>query len=60
MLMKEKEEYKLYGKTGLGSHDGLNFGWFVGWFKLKGYCIYLARNFESADSKNIMKGGRES
>lgn len=59
MLMEETEEYKLYGKTGLGSHDGLTYGWLVGWFETVDNVYFFATNLESEDYKNIMKGGRK-
>ena len=59
MLVEEKDDYKLLGKTGMGSHDGVCYGWYVGWVEKGNDTYFFATNIESNDYKNIMSGGRK-
>ena len=57
--MESNNEFKLYAKTGMGSHDGACYGWYVGWVE-KGEDVYFfATNIESADYNNLLTGGRK-
>lgn len=59
MLLEENDEYRLLGKTGMGSHDGVWYGWFVGWIEKGDDTYFFANNIESKDSRNLMNGGRK-
>lgn len=59
MLMEEHEAYKLFAKTGMGSHDGRCYGWYVGWVEKEDNVYFFATNIEAEDYTSIMKGGRQ-
>jgi beta-lactamase class D len=59
MLMEQNDEYKLFAKTGMCSHDSLWYGWYVGWIETKENVYFFATHFESEDNKNILNGGRK-
>ena len=43
----------------MGSHDGLWYGWFVGWIEKGDDTYFFATNIESEDYKDLMNGGRK-
>jgi beta-lactamase class D len=59
MLMEQSEEYKLFAKTGMCSHDNLWYGWYVGWIETKEGVYFFATHLESEDNKSILNGGRK-
>lgn len=59
MLMEQNDEYKLFAKTGMCSHDHLWYGWYVGWIETKENVYFFATHFESEDNKNILNGSRK-
>lgn len=59
MLLEANDEYRLSAKTGMGSHDGFWYGWYVGWLETKENVYFFATHLESEDHKNILNGGRK-
>ncbi|MEP2670464.1 MAG: class D beta-lactamase [Cyclobacteriaceae bacterium] len=59
MLMEQNDEYRLFAKTGMCSHDNLWYGWYVGWIETKENVYFFATHFESEDNKNILNGARK-
>lgn len=46
MLVEETAEYKLFGKTGWGEHEGKDIGWFVGYMQTTDNVFFFATNIE--------------
>jgi beta-lactamase class D len=58
MLIEEKPNYKLYGKTGWAQADeNINIGWFVGYALSKHNVFYFATNVQPKDSFNMSNFG---
>ncbi|AWV99476.1 class D beta-lactamase [Arcticibacterium luteifluviistationis] len=53
MVLKETENYTLYGKTGWAVQNENNIGWFVGFAKTKGNTYFLATNVAPTEALNI-------
>jgi len=52
MLIEKTYEYTLSGKTGLSVKNGLDNGWFVGYFEVKNKLYFFATNVEPAEKKS--------
>lgn len=59
MLMEQNDEYKLFAKTGMCSHDDLWFGWYVGWIETRDNVYFFVTQIESENNKDILNGGRK-
>ena len=46
MLIEKTDDYTLSGKTGLSVKNGLDNGWFVGYFEVKNKVYFFATNVE--------------
>ena len=44
----------------MGSHEGVWYGWFIGWIEKGNNTYFFATNIESDDSENLMTGGRKA
>lgn len=55
MLIKESEDYKLFGKTGWSIQGEQNNGWFVGYVETKDKVQYFAVNVEPKQSFDMDK-----
>ncbi|MFT5885714.1 MAG: beta-lactamase class D [Arcticibacterium sp.] len=58
MLLKETEDYKLYGKTGWAVNGGDNIGWFVGYAVTKENTYFMATNIEPIDHFDMSQFGK--
>ena len=52
MLIKETEENKLSGKSGLSIRNGDYNGWFVGYLESKNNVYFYATNIEPKENNN--------
>ena len=59
MLVEQNDEFRHYGKTGMGSHDGKTYGLYVGWIEKNDNVYLFATNIESEDYKKLLTGGRQ-
>ena len=59
MLIEKNDEFRHYGKTGMGSHDGACYGLYVGWIEKNDNVYFFATNIESEDYRKLMTGGRK-
>ncbi len=53
LFIEENKGSKLYGKSGWAAVDGLNIGWFVGWFEMGEGTVFFAANIESESSEGF-------
>lgn len=53
MLNEVNNNYKLYAKTGWGTINKLNIGWFVGWFIIDENTYFFATNIQSNSDKGF-------
>lgn len=59
MLIEQNDEYRLFAKTGMCSHDSLWFGWYVGWIEVGDNVYFFATHLESENNMDILNGGRK-
>lgn len=52
MLIEKTDEYTLSGKTGLSVKNGIDNGWFVGYFEVNNKVYFFATNLEPVGKKS--------
>ena len=53
MLMEEKDQFRLYGKTGLSNDNEHYNGWFVGYIEIENKTFLFATNLEPKEEFNM-------
>lgn len=56
MLLEERPEYRLYGKTGWAQPDGRNIGWFAGFFETGDEAFVFVNNVENEQASEGENG----
>jgi beta-lactamase class D len=55
MLFEERDEYVIRAKTGWARHEGMQFGWLVGWVERGENTYFFATQIQSADPEIPMQ-----